>query len=94
MSFAKSLIETHMASDQSVVEFEITQENTSEIMPLFREFKQLNLSPVLEERSSGTYLVVDISSYKKKMRNVVSLNISKHKKAEVIEIDFINKKRK
>lgn len=94
MSFAKSLIDTHVSSNQNMIEFEITEENKKQVLPLFKEFKQLGLSPEIEERNNFSFLVVNISSYSKKQSNVIDVSLSKKKQNQLIEVDFVSKKRK
>jgi len=92
MSFAKFLIDTHVFSNQNTIEFEITEENKKQIIPFFQEFKELGLSPEIEERNDLFFLVVNISSFSKKKSNVIDINFSQ--KNQLIEVDFIGKKRK
>lgn len=95
MSFAKSLIDTHISSNQNTIEFEITEENKKQVLPLFKEFKQLGLYPEIEERNEFSFLVVNISSVSNKNSNVIDISLSqKNKKNQLIEVDFVSKKRK
>ena len=92
MKLAQSLIDTHSGSGQ--IEVEITLDNQKQIVPLFKEFKLLGFSPKLEERKNSSFLVVSVSDCKRVVNNVISINIAEQKNAKVIEVDFVNRKRK
>lgn len=82
MSRARSLVEQHLSNNQNMVEFQINEYNKKEVMPLFNEFKQMGLSPELEERNSEHYLVVNISKVKKENNNVLIMDLSRKEKQE------------